>query len=448
MKKLLIGIISLLLLSGTIQAQDKEAIKEAKKALGKATKALGAYNLDPTNNKAKLAEAQEAVVAALDLPAAQTMVKSWQTKGEIYNELATQIVAAKQLNLELAPEFPKVDNPALDAFGAFSKALEIAEKKYETTDALKGIAIAQGNLSNIGVFKYDEKNYDASYESFNAVLAAHKLLKDNGKESSLDSEEDGYNNQMYITALSALNANRANDAKSLFEELYNSNFDKPAIYEALYKINADSDEKLAYSYIEKGREKYPDDVSLLFADINYHLKTNQLNILITKLEQAIAKEPQNVSLYSTMGNVYDNLYQKAQGDGDEEKSNEYFDKAYDYYNQALEKKPDFFDAIYSIGALYYNKAAAMTVAVNNHNDFSKAGQEKFEKMQKEVEAQFDSALPFFKRAEKMNPSDANTLIALKEIFARKNDFDTSKVFKERLEKVQAGETIPASYFND
>ena len=89
---------------------------------------------------------------------------------------------------------------------------------------------------------------------------------------------------------------------------------------------------------------------------------------------------------------------------------------------------------------------AMTVEVNNFSDFSKKGQEKFDAMQKEVQNQFDKALPFFKRAEKMNPSDANTLIALKEIFARKNDFETSNIFKDRLDRVQNGETISESYF--
>jgi hypothetical protein len=38
------------------------------------------------------------------------------------------------------------------------------------------------------------------------------------------------------------------------------------------------------------------------------------------------------------------------------------------------------------------------------------------------------------------------LIALKEIFARKNELDLSNEFKERLDKIQAGEKIEASYF--
>ena len=82
------------------------------------------------------------------------------------------------------------------------------------------------------------------------------------------------------------------------------------------------------------------------------------------------------------------------------------------------------------------------------NDYSKEGTAKYEKLKKEVEELFAEALPYFKRVEKIDPSDRNTLIALKEIFARQNDFETSSAFKDRLAKVEAGETISESYFQD
>jgi hypothetical protein len=60
---------------------------------------------------------------------------------------------------------------------------------------------------------------------------------------------------------------------------------------------------------------------------------------------------------------------------------------------------------------------------------------------------FKTALPYFKIAEKLNPNDTNTLIALKEIFARDNDFEKSGEFKKRLETVQGGGKNESSYFN-
>jgi len=324
----------------------------------------------------------------------------------------------------------------------------MAEKKYEKKDALKGLEMAQGTLSNMGIYAYDDQKYEEAYENFSGVLTAHQLLKDNGGTSALDSGEGQLNEQKYITGLAALNANKSKIAAKLFRELYEDKYDKPAIYEALYKLESEmSTVEKAYQYLEAGRQKYPDDISLLFAEINHFLKMNKLDVLISKLEQAIKQEPDNMSLYATLGNVFDNLYQKSTEEGDEAKAQEYFDKALERYNQALAKDPKYFDAIYSIGALYYNKAAAMTKQlITLEGDYSKEGMKKYEAMKTKVFAEFDQALPFFEKAEALNPNDTNTLIALKEIFARKDDLATSGEFKDRLDKVQAGGKNETSYF--
>ena len=378
-------------------------------------------------------------------------VKTWQLRGEIFNEIATQTIATKQLNLD-ANELPSTEDPAGKAYEAYAKALELAEKKYEIKDALQGLRQAQSNLYNLGIFAYEDKNYGLAYTNFMGVIEAHKTLKENNEVSSLDVQDD-YFNQLYTAGLAALNNNEVDKAEPLFRELYENDFTKPAIYEALYKIERDRDggENLeeAYKYLLAGREKFPDDVSLLFAEINHFLRINKLDELIGKLKVAIEKEPENVSLYSTLGNVYDNLFQKELEEGNEEKASEYFNSALDYYNQALAKKPDFFDATYSVGALYYNKAAAKTKELNIlAEDYSKEGLKKYEEKKTEVFGLFDEALPHFKKAESLNPNDINTLIALKEIFARKDQLDVSNEFKDRLDKVQAGQTLDSSYFNE
>ena len=443
MKKILLSCLSFLLVFGSLQAQ------AGKKALKKASQAIAAFNLDQSNT-AKLQEAVDQIAVAEGDAETAATVKTWLKKGEIYGVIATQITNVKTVGIGDLTSLPQVDRPAFQSFQAFEKAWDMAEKKYEKKDALKGLAMAQGTLSNMGIYAYDEQKYAEAYENFKAVLTAHDLLKANDGESALDASADQLNEQRYITGLAALNANKTSEASGLFQELYKANYDKAAIYEALYKIESEKSSAAdAYQYLEAGRKKYPDDVSLLFAEINHFLKLNKLDVLISKLEQAIEKEPDNMSLYATLGNVFDNLYQKEAGEGNTAKADEYFNKALERYNQALTKDPKYFDAIYSIGALYYNKAAAMTKdLVALEGDYSKEGLKKYEDMKQKVFSQFDEALPFFKKAEKLNPNDANTLIALKGIFARKDDLPTSNEFKSRLEKVQGGGKNDASYFNE
>lgn len=441
MKKLVLGLLAFLMVAVSVQAQDaKDLWKDANKAFNR-------YNLDPGNNKAELKEAKQKIDEAVTVGEGKTWARVWNTKGEIYNEIATQMVTVRQLGMGDASELPQVENPALVAFESFQNGLKYAEKGFEEKDAIKGLQNVQANLSNLGVFHYEDQKFEGAYKSFQAAINAHKLLKEKGEDSTLD-VEDEYLNQMYITGLAALNANMLDKAKTYFEELYNMNYDKASVYEAMYKIEAqETSPEAAYKYLEKGREKYPDDISLLFADINHALQTGQLDVLLSKLQAAIQKEPNNITLYTTTGSVYDQLYQTAARDGDEEKAAEYFNKALEYFNKALEKEEDNFDALYSIGTLYYNRAAAMTQELQKlADDYSQEGIKQYEALKEKIFAEFDQGLPYFQRCEKLDPNDVNTLIALKEIYARKDNLEMSEEFKNRLETVQSGGTLENSYF--
>jgi tetratricopeptide (TPR) repeat protein len=185
-----------------------------------------------------------------------------------------------------------------------------------------------------------------------------------------------------------------------------------------------------------GREKFPADAGLLFSEINYYLVKGELASMISNLEEALAQEPDNISVILTLGQVYDQLQVKSYEEGDREKAQEYFDGAYKYYQKALEMDPSNFDLFYSIGALYYNKAANMTSALNEvANDFSSEGTKKYEAIKTEMASLFEEALPYFLKADELNGQDRNTLIALKEIFARKDDFEKSNAYKDRLESL-------------
>ncbi|HMG14770.1 MAG TPA: hypothetical protein VK590_04960 [Saprospiraceae bacterium] len=408
---------------------------EPEKSYKKASKDYGTYNLDPVSNSAKLDEAKKLIDIAVVTAPINTEAKTWILKGQIYNEISARDLRSKLLN----PKFELTCLPcAWDGYQAFMKSFTLTPKNWEVKDALKGLYENMGYLSNYGVKMYEDLKYKEAYEAFNAMLEVHEKLKTNGEKSILDKSED-YNNQLYITGLSALNANMNDKAGVMFEKLYKMNYDKPAIYEALYKINADKDLNGAYQYLEAGRTKYPDDVSLLFAEINHYLKLNKLDQLIDKLKIAIQKEPNNVSLYTTMGNVYDNLYQKEIEAGNTAKAKEDFDNAESYYKQSLEKDPKNFDANYSLGTLFYNKAASVTKQLNAlADDMSKDGQKKYEAKKAEMTALFEQALPYFQKGENLEPNDKNTLIALKEISARMSDRTKSGEYKKRLEVIEKG----------
>ena len=440
MKKVLFALTGFLVITFAAQAQE-----DGPKLVKQASKALITYNQDPTGNKAKLAEAIQKIDQAMESPEVKADAGAWLTRGDIYNRRLDSDLAAQVMN----PNAPFTgDNDALVAFEAYKMAFETpTAKKYEKTDALKGIQTVQSSLINIGGAKYGKDEYEKAYLSYEASLEAHRIITANKGKSVLE-EPAVYNDQMYFTGILASMAKRCKDAVPYLETLVK--LDSAKAFEPLYNCKMEmGDEAGADKVLAEGRKKFPDDSGLLFAEINSYLKKGKLDELTDRLKQAIKQEPNNVGLYVTLGNVYDNLYQTMTKDKNDAKATEYFDEAKKYYEQAIAKDPKNVDATYSLGALYYNKAAVRTQEMNAlPEDYSSAGLKKIKGYRDEIMALFDQSLPYFQKAEAINPNDVNTLIALNEIFARKEEEQLSAEFKKRLEVVKGGGKNPAPYFKN
>ncbi len=411
----------------------------------RAGQALNAYNMDPVNNSAKLAEGMYLIEKSMEIPEVRTMVTAWFTKGDIYFARLESDLRKMQLD----PNAPLAgDNDALVAFEAYKIIYNASQKPNEKSLALRGIGEVQGTLVQIGRSKFEKKEYEKSFLSLQASLESHHILKENGLPSVLDGPQQ-LEDQIYITGLSAILSSRCPDAMVLFDQLYNVGTDRPEVYEGLFNCKLQlGDEAGAERILSEGREKFPKDPGLLFAEINQYLKAGKLHELTTRLEQAIELEPNNISLYVTLGNVYDNLYQSASQNNDAPNENAYFEKAKEYYSRALLRDPKNLDANYALGSLYYNKAALRTQQMNSlPEDFSSKGLEKLNEIRNEVLGLFDQSLPYFKKAENIDPNDINTLIALTEIYSRKDDLVISAEMRNRLEVVKGGGKNISSYFH-
>jgi tetratricopeptide (TPR) repeat protein len=440
MRNLIFTFFAVILAVGLSSAQDDLTGLTGKKALKKASRAFSAFNLDQTKGGEDLKEAKRIIDFTIKQEDVKMDPKVWVLMGDIYGSFTAYNQGQKVLN----PDHEALEpNGGMIAFQAYKKALELSPGDK---DAIDGLRNSIGSISNAGLDAYESGDYQSSFNAFRSVLDIHDLLKESGAESPLDAEEE-YDNQLYITGLAAMSAGENATAKSFIKKLYDKRYDKPAVYDAMYKLTIDDDVAEAEKILTASREKYPEDLGLLFSEINHYLKLEKVDVLEEKLKIAIEQEPENQSLYSTLGNVYDKLYQSAYREGNFSEAEDYFVSAKEYYEKAINIKPDYTDAIYSIGALYYNKAAIVTEEMNSlANDYSKEGTAKYNKKKEEVEALFSESLPYFKNVEKLDPNDRNTLIALKEIFARENDFNMSNEFKMRLEKIDAGETIEKPYF--
>ncbi|WP_235295666.1 tetratricopeptide repeat protein [Portibacter marinus] len=426
MKKFLLLLVGLVFMSSLAIGQD------GKKAYKKANRLHGTYNLDPSANADKLEEAKSLINTALEDPEVQEMGKAWILKGKIYNDAIGAEMNQKIIN----PEY-EVKNPrdADVAFEALKKALEVTDKKFEVSDALSSLRVTAGHVSNAGITGFQNQQYDLAFENFRNSLKINEILKENGEEGIFP-DDAVKKEQIFYAAISGYYAKKYEEVEPYFIMAKEMGEPDPFIFEGLYNMKKETDKAQAVAYLNEGREMYPDDTALLYAEINHMVAEGQLEDLIGKLEDAVQKDPENISVYTTLGAVYDNLATQTSLDStaEEGKAALYFDKAEEWFIKALEKEPENFDALYSLGALYYNKAATYTDPLNElANDFSAEGNKKYDALKAKMDALFEKAFPYFQRAEKLNPNDTNTLLAIKEIYARKGELEKSNEYKAKLE---------------
>lgn len=443
MRKVLFGFFVFSLMALTLNAQEDPA-----KAYKEATRALSAYNLDQTNNKAKLLEAKEKIDIAITGEEQKMDAKVWNSRAEIFNALVTSEV--NLLYIDQSHVLPaESESYAAEALKSARKGLELADKSFLKKAALTAMTETGRNFSIIGNQRLTANDYAGAYKPMKFFLDVDQELRANGEAPLMENPED-VAGQKFVTSFCALQAGDMDVAKSLLEALYQAGHNEPLVYSMYFDILVKEDkEEEAMKVMEAGKAKFPGNTELLISEINFFLHENRLDELVGKLKMAIEKEPNNLSLYTTLGSVYDQLFQRELNAGNEEVSTKYFDEALKYFNQVLEKDPESADALYSIGALYYNKAAAISQEMKAlEDDISKEGLKKYNAKKAEMYTFFDKALPLFEKVESMNPNDQNSLIALKEIFAKKDDIELSNEFKRRLEVISGGGTNAESYFKN
>jgi len=407
MKKVLLGLFSILFLTSALSAQDIEPAK----ALKKVKNLLVSYNGNIQDNYEKLEQAKDMVDLAMSDATIADSYKGLVTKGKVYNELLGREVTLSQTTGLTEGDVKhqiEYSDAGVIAYKSYEMALGKAVKKFETNDAIKGLQATAANLDVVGRSMAEVDKYAEAYECFKGVMAISNTLKSNGIETLLSKQEevDEYN---FFTGYFAYNAGEMEATKAIFMELYEKEYDQALVYSVLFPMIQKEDEAKALEILNKANEMYPGNKELLFAKINYYIQKEDYDNLRTELEKAVEADPSNPSVYSALGNVYMNLFQSEYG------------------------------KVYKTGP----KGGCTKIM----NDLPISESKKYDMLNKQAKELFNVSLPYFKKAEMMNPNDTNTMIALKEIFARNGDFTTSNEFKTRLETVNNGGKVDGSFFN-
>ncbi len=336
-------------------------------------------------NNGELNEAKASIDGAINDETTKIMAKTWVYRGKIY--LAISSDSALRI---MEPGASEV------AYESFMKAFELdAEKKTYSDDIGKGLQGVAYNKFNEGVAPYNNKQYDKAFSEFSKVSTIYEFLNKNYQTNILDTTS------MYYAAYSAFQVKKYNEASSLFNKLLTNNYLKSDIYQGLELISlAQKDTTAALKHIEDGRKLFPNEMSLVYDELNIYLSQNRNQEVIDKLKDAIAKKPDSHELNFLLASKYDKNFNDTTN-------------AKKYYLESIKIKPDYFDAYYSLGVLYYNIAFGINEEIKK---LPNTDQKNYDRLIPIRNKYFELAIPYMEKANTILPEDRDTLIALKQLY--------------------------------
>ena len=163
--------------------------------------------------------------------------------------------------------------------------------------------------------------------------------------------------------------------------------------------------------VKVARSKFPTNDDLLKLELQAYLDREDFNGAISKLEEALAKEPTNPLYLYNAGFLY---HQKLKNTP----------KGIEYYERAIAADEKYVDAIYMLGLVYIDESNKYVELINGLP--RNATQKQFDDLNKKKNAELQKALGFFERAYALNPKDSSTLEALREVYYKLGKYEDVK----------------------
>lgn len=353
---------------------------------------VSAYNL---NKEGKYAKAAEFIDRALTNEKAVAKEKTWRYRGDIYMNIA--------LDSALSVEFP---DALTKSFESYLKAREL-DKRGSYADQIKmGLTRAMNKSMNDGIGKYNAKDYGGAAMNF--------ALSNRVSQEAFDST---FTLALYNTALSYEKAGDLDNAVKYYYECAEIKYQVPEVYLLIANLysNAEQEDK-ALEVLQKARMEYPKDKNLILEELNIYLRNKEYEKAKSNLAMAIEADPSNEVLFFSQGAVNDELGNKEEAEA--------------AYLKAIEIKPEYADARYNLGALYYNIGADL---INEANEIPPREQKRYEAKMEEAKGYFTKAEPHFVKALEVNPDDMNVMTSLKNIYARTGEDDKLMEMTKRMQ---------------
>ncbi|MBR4156957.1 MAG: hypothetical protein IKU01_09740 [Bacteroidales bacterium] len=409
MKKVTFLVVMLAFLANVAMAQNKESVNahnyrknaqsyiqtaEQFKAQNRADKAAKEMN----NAKIMIERAKTSIDLAAEHEETKNVAKTWHYYGIVYYIIASY------------PEFHEVDADALSKSAyAFGKIAELDQKYYRDNygDIYQHVNSITSQYFNQGAVAYESQDYVKAIESYKKAYETKAIIGEKDNEA------------LMVAAQIAVMAGEYNTAIELCTTLLNDSYETPQVYQymAIAQGGMENNDAMV-EYLQKGRELFPEDESLINEQINAYLKLKREAEIVDQIEEMAIKQTTNPVYYFILGTIY----------GNTESSLYNIEKALGYYQKVLEIDSNHVDSYINIGSMYIDKSAALYNAANELG-FDAESQKKYDVMVAEAKGYDEQALPYVEKAYELLPDDAAIKQALRTLYIRLKMMDKAKALE-------------------
>ncbi len=347
----------------------------------------------------KLDTAIKALNAAEEAEDTKDWAKTYYVKGLTYTAIAESD----------NPEFSNISEyPLFDAFDNFEKAYNMeGGKTYQSSIDLTLVNLS-GQVITKAVEAYQAEDYESAFKYFEKSLEIKEMPVFGGEIDTAI---------IFNTAITAQRIEKYDEAIKYYQKAIKYGYgegDTYALMADCYKSKGDTEKYV--STLKQGFEKYPGNQSLLGAIINYYLlESEEAEEAFKYLKLAREGDPDNPQFYTAEAHLYDKM-------GDKEKAKE-------RYKKAIEIDPEFFEAYYNLGVLYFNDGVELTDKANQETD-----NKKYMVAKQLADEKFEEALPYIEKAHELQPDDKGIMSTLRTLYYRLNMEEKYQEISSKMEQ--------------
>jgi Tfp pilus assembly protein PilF len=364
--------------------------KQSKPNINKALKSM---------QEGKLNEAKEMIDAATTYEKTMNDGKTWYYRGLIYAAIDT---TSNESFKALDPEPLKV------ALESFAKADQMGKEgsEYFITDGTSVMPITKSQQLEMLANYYLDKGIKAFQDDADNEASLKNLGKTKQVFESAFKEKPYANDTLtyYVTALVA----QQSDSLDLAIENANKYIEKGGkgkdaylILYQIYNAGPKEDKDKALEIVRQAKKALPNNPDFPKLEIGMLIDMNKIDEAKASLESAIKEEPDNKILHFYLG--YTNS------------RTENMEEAKKNFNEALKLDPNYFDAQYYLAQLYLIDANKIRDQIKSLG-MSAADKKKAAELDKQLVEKFKIALPYWEKAEQLNPKDTYVLERLRTIY--------------------------------